>query len=64
MYVYICIYKNIYVYTAFGHFFKSTPTDLIGKGLYDALALAMHTGEYRQVQRYRSIYICMYIYSI
>jgi len=38
---------------AFGHFFKSTPIDFISKGLYDAIALAMHTGEYRQVFIYR-----------
>lgn len=34
---------------AFARFFQTTPDDLINGGLYDALALAMHAGDYRHV---------------
>jgi hypothetical protein len=34
---------------AFARFFQTTPEDLVNDGLYDALALAMHAHDYRQV---------------
>jgi len=45
---------------AFAQFFKSTPTDLISEGLYDVLALAMHTDEYRQVRGHRCRFTHVY----
>ena len=33
----------------FGYFFQTTPGDLIGGGLYDAIAVAMHSGQHRAV---------------
>ena len=33
----------------FGYFFQTTPGDLIGGGLYGAIAVAMHSGQHRAV---------------
>ena len=33
----------------FGHFFTTTPQDLIDNGLYGALAIAFYSGPHRQV---------------